>query len=121
MANKQKIAELSSQLNQVVAHPEFIGLLEELEGLPAESRKQFVRERMNVNALKQKGVPVRPELRAVVRVFENPHAAVINSEAVFTSDSATPRMEEESMDLARAGTLCASLGFILCVSYGESV
>ena len=118
MANKQKIAELSSHLNQVVAHPEFIGLLEELESLPAEGRKQFVRERMNVNALKQKGVPVRPELRSVVRVFENPNAAVINSEAVFTSDSATPRME--SME-AVGGTACASVGFIVCVSYGEAV
>ena len=120
MANKQKIAELSSQLNQVIAHPEFIGLLEELESLPAESRKQFVRERMNVNALKEKGVPVRPELRSVVRVFENPNAAVINSEAVFTSGSATPRMEADSME-AVGGTACASVGYIVCVSYGESV
>ena len=119
MANKQKIAELSSQLNQVVAHPEFISLLEELESLPAESRKQFVRDRMNVNALKQKGVPVRPELRSVVRVFENPNAAVISSEAIFTSDSATPRIAE-SMD-AVGGTACASVGYIVCVSYGESV
>ncbi len=119
MASKQKIADLTTNLNAVVSHPEFTGLLEQLEKTPEEGRKQFIRDNMNPDSLRQKGIPVQPGLRSVVRYFENPQAAVITSEAIVTSGSATPRMEE----FAAIGgtTVCVSFGAGLCVSVGSEV
>ncbi|HEY0153940.1 MAG TPA: hypothetical protein VGB92_18150 [Longimicrobium sp.] len=118
MSNSQKIRELTTQLNEVVSHPEFIGLLEQLEKEPDTDRKQFVRDRMNVNALRGKGIPVRPELRSVVRVFEDPKAAVISPAAVDLGD-ATAR----NVDALAPGdvTVCTSVGIVVCVSMGSTV
>jgi hypothetical protein len=119
MASKQKIADLTTNLNAVVSHPEFTGLLEQLEKAPEGNRKQFIRDNMNPDALRQKGIPVQPGLRSVVRYFENPHAAVITSEAIVTSDSATPRVEE--FQAIGDTTVCVSFGVGLCVSVGSTV
>lgn len=114
MESNEKIAELTTNLNAVVSHPEFAGLLEQLEREPEENRKQFIRERMNTDALRQQGIPVQPELRSVVRYFEDPHAAVISSEAIIGPDGVD---QIKASDI----TVCVSFGVGLCVSVGSTL
>jgi hypothetical protein len=120
MANQQQIAALSRSLNQVVTHPEFIGLIEELERQPEDRRKQFIRERMNAQALAARGIPTPQGLRSVVRVFENPQSAVITSEAVDAGAGSAPGTRVEEL-AAGDTTVCTSFGIGLCVSVGQSV
>ncbi|HEX8208785.1 MAG TPA: hypothetical protein VF584_01265 [Longimicrobium sp.] len=116
MASNEQIAELTTNLNTVVSHPRFAELLEQLEREPEESRKQFIRERMNPDALREQGIPVKPELRSVVRYFEDPHSAVISSEFV-TAEDGTPGELRTISDV----TVCASFGMGLCVSVGATL
>lgn len=118
MVSNERIAELSTNLNAVVSHPRFTGLLEQLENEPEENRKQFIRERMNPEALREQGIPVKPELRSVVRYFEDPHSAVITSEFV-TADGTRPT--EDELKSVTDVTVCASFGMGLCVSVGATI
>lgn len=116
----QRIAELSDRLNRVTTHPVFLQLLKQLQDTPPDQRKQFVRDRMNTKALAAAGVPTPEGLRSVVRVFEDPAAAVITSEATQLEAPAAEGSRAVAEE-AIGGTLCASAGFIVCVSYGEAV
>jgi|GEM_PF-4304161 len=121
MPSKEQIAELSKQLNSVVTHPEFIGLIEELEQAPADQRKQFVRERMNTGALARKGVPVPTGFRSVVRVFEDPQSAVITQEAVQLDAPGPGTRALAEMQASLDVTVCASFGVGLCASIGATL
>jgi hypothetical protein len=116
----QRIAALSDRLSKVTSHAGFLGLLQKLQDTPPEKRKQFVRDNMNTKALAAAGVPTPEGLRSVVRVFEDPQAAVITSEATqIDAASADGSRSEDALSVG--GTLCTSLGMIVCVSYGEAV
>lgn len=122
MANddrNKKIADLTDRLTQVTTHPQFIGMLNQLEQLPdEEKRKEFVRREMNVAALVKKGVPIPDGFRSVVRVFENPAAGAIPP---IDGSPATATSTSRALQEAEAITVCGSVGFIVCASVGGEI
>ncbi len=118
----QRIAALTERLTKVTSHPIFLQLLQQLQETPADQRKQFVRDHMNTKALGAAGVPTPEGLRSVVRVFEDPQAAVISSEATQIEAPAVAGSRDVGVENELVGgTLCTSAGFIVCVSYGENI
>lgn len=112
MADRQSSDAISDQiklLTQISTHPALRQILSEIQKAPAEQRLATAERIASVDALAAKGVEIPKGLKISTRYFENPNAVVRGDV-----------MMNPKPDLMRAagGTLCVSVGEIICVSYG---
>lgn len=103
-----------TRLAAVVSHPEFSKMLQEIEAKPGEERMKFAKIIATPKELARRGIPMPEGFRITTRIFEAPGASVVRAvkidEDILGADGKT----------AYATTICASLGFILCVTVGHT-
>jgi hypothetical protein len=104
--------EMMKHLTETVSHPEFDKLVREIDAQPEYNKLEYTEEHATVKEMKKRGIPLLDGFRICVRRFED-------------SDVATP--EFDTIDIVGAPikpkgtwTVCASLGYFLCVSVGYS-
>lgn len=102
--------EMMEQLTTTVSHPEFENLINEIEAQPEDRRLEWTRENATVEKMKEKGIPILDGFRVCVRLFEDSDKP---TEKYDTIQITTPKV-------VGTWTVCASLGFYLCVSVGYS-
>ena len=111
------LSDLADTLTKITLHPAFLDKLDQLQAVPADQRRQFVRDNMGVGALAAAGIPIPAGLRSVVRVFEDPTAAVITSQATQLDAPEVPS-PSGSRSVALQDTWCTSVGIVACISHG---
>jgi hypothetical protein len=103
---------MTDQLARIVSHPGFTELVKEIEEAPDGDRMAAAQRLATVQELERRGVEAPEGLRITTRYFEDP-------DSQLRGDIATDQSGTHS-DVA-SGTLCTSLGFFACVSYGEQL
>jgi hypothetical protein len=118
--NLEKIKDMTERLNEVVTHPEFINIIHKIESTPLGERMEFVSKHVTPTALTEKGIPMPEGFRITTRVFDDPGITA----AQYTEDKdvmVPTRGRPPRVGGSGGTTLCASLGFFLCVSIGTSL
>ncbi len=105
--------EQIENLVEVVTRSEFTSLLHEIENAPEADRPEVAQRLATVSTLRERGLPIPEGLRITTRVFENPD----DPRTVATS-IVDDRSPEGIARQASGGTICVSVGEIVCVSYG---
>jgi hypothetical protein len=110
--------EQIERLVEIVSRSEFTDLIAEIENASEEDRAEVAQSLANVVAFRERGIPVPEGLRVTTRVFENPD----DPRTITTSivDDRSPAARRPPADEVR-GALCASVGVVVCASYGEEV
>lgn len=103
------IREQTEQLTSVITSPGFISVLEELHATPEAERRQRAVELASVGELERRGVVAPEGLRFTTRQFEDPADGVLSAGDL--------KLQRGDLD-PRMG-VCASVGWIVCVSYGN--
>ena len=106
----ERIQKQIDELTAVVASPEFIGMVAELEAAPEGERYERVRAFADRKLLAEHGVGMSDEFRITTRVFEDPEVgrAKVGELPSTERPAGYPMMG-----------FCGSVGFFACVSYGE--
>ncbi|MYS24722.1 hypothetical protein GA0115240_16804 [Streptomyces sp. DvalAA-14] len=110
----ESMREASEQLIRVVTSPEYLELAAEINALPVDERFEATAERLTPEALRTRGLELPEALRISPRWFEPPTAGVL------TADDVLAHGANVAAPVAPGGTLCVSVGEIVCVSYGSS-
>jgi len=106
----ERIQKQIDELTKVVASPEFIEMVAELEAAPEDERYDLVRAFADRKTLAKHGVGMSDEFRITTRVFEEPEVG------------RTKVGESPSRDRPHGYPMmgfCGSVGFFVCVSYGD--
>jgi hypothetical protein len=104
------VSEQTALLAQIATHPAVRRIIHEIEQAPAQDRLATAERVATVQALEADGLDVPDGLRVTTRYFEDP-STLLRGEVVVKP---TAEMFAESA----GGTLCVSVGEIVCVSYG---
>jgi hypothetical protein len=105
--------EQIESLVDVVTRAEFTDLLRAIENAPEADRPEVAQQVATVSALRERGIPIPEGLRITTRVFENP-----DDPRTIATSTVDDRRPEAAAREAGGGTVCVSVGEILCVSYG---
>lgn len=97
-------------LSEIATHPALRQILTEIEQEPPENRLATAERIASVEALEAQGVNIPEGLRITTRYFEN-------SDTLVRGDVIINPTAETFLESAR-GTLCVSVGEIVCASYG---
>lgn len=109
LVQENLIREQTEQLTSVITSPGFISVLEELHATPEAERRQRAAELASVEELERRGVVAPEGLRFTTRRFEDPADGVLSAgDLKLQRGDIDPRMG-----------VCASVGWIVCVSYGN--
>lgn len=100
--------EMMGELTKTVSHPEFDSLVREIEEQPENDRLAYAQRFATVLELKKRGVPINDQFRICIRMFEDNEEPSTAYDKIFVSGPVQ----------AGSWTICASLGYILCVSVG---
>jgi hypothetical protein len=109
----EAVRDASEQLIRVVTSPEYLELAAEINALPVEDRLTATAERLTPEALRERGLELPEALRISPRWFEPPQDGVLTADEVLahTASAVAP--------IQKGGTLCVSVGEVVCVSYGS--
>lgn len=100
--------EMMRELTETVSHPEFDSLVREIEAQPERDRLPYAQKFATVPELKKRGVPLNDQFRICIRMFEDNEAPSTTYDKIFSSAPAQ----------IGSWTICASLGYVLCVTVG---
>ncbi len=117
--NPEEISNQFDQLRKILSSRQVISALQQMDNAQTDDQKrqiantliQTLSERDYFDQLK---IPYNPEVRVALRVFE-PAKTPTASERIL-EQKISP-----NFSAAGRGTLCGSLGYILCVSYGKQL
>lgn len=109
-ADSGALSEQTKLLSQIATHPVLRRMLSEIEQAPPQDRLATAERLASVEALAGEGVEIPEGLRITTRYFENPDSLVRGD--IMMNPKA------DSFEAAGGGTLCVSVGEIVCVSYG---
>lgn len=116
MADQDKF-DLSSEqiqlLSQIATLPALRNILRQIGEAPPEERLALAERIATAEALEAQGLKIPPGVKITTRYFENPKA-VVRGEVML-------KPTEEQFAEAGGGTLCVSVGEIICGSYGWEV
>lgn len=112
----EAIAEASDQLARVVTSPQYLEIAAEINALPAEERLEATRDRLTVDALRERGFEAPEALRISPRLFEPPEDGALPADSAPTGEEV---LAHTAVDQMQKPTLCVSVGEIVCVSYGS--
>lgn len=102
--------ELISSLVETITHPSFTQFVSDIENHPSESRSEFAEKISTIVELEKRGVPIDKNFRICVRTFEDP------SNPISSFDYKPEGFEGSNS--TNKGTICASVGYVACLSYG---
>jgi len=100
--------EMMRELTDTVSHPEFDKLVREIEDQPENDRLAYAQKFATPQELKKRGVPLNDQFRICIRMFEDNDAPSTTYDKIFSSSPVQ----------VGSWTICASLGYILCVTVG---
>lgn len=100
--------EMMRELTETVSHPQFDSLVREIEEQPQDNRLAYAQRFATPEELRRRGVPLDDQFRICIRMFEDRDAPSVTYDRIFSSGPIQ----------AGAWTICASLGYILCVTVG---
>lgn len=104
--------DASEELIRVVTSPEYLSLAAEINALPQAERFAATQARLTPEALRARGLEIPEALRISPRWFEPPQDGVLTADDVLAHSQAVAPV--------KGGTICVSVGEIVCVSYGSS-
>jgi len=107
--------EMIQRLARTVTHPEFQKLIREIEERPEAERRAFAECVATPEEFAKRGIPVEEGFRVTTRYFEAPNASSTTLTKIYDEPTG-----KRPVGLRR-GTLCVSVGFIVCVSYGDEI
>ncbi len=96
----------------IASHPEFTNLIREIEAQPESDRRHYAECVATVEEFAKRRIPTPKGLRVTTRYFEAPGAST--TEMVKLSD----RLGEPVAAGRLRASVCASVGFVVCVSVG---
>lgn len=115
--SKSEIQKQIEDLVNVASAPQTLEALKQLADAPEGRRSAVAEEFTSPKALAAKGVEIPDGMRVSLRTFE---AATDKTLSWYTYDSATGREMIHDPDALPLGTtICASVGFFVCVSVGR--
>jgi hypothetical protein len=113
----EAVAEASEQLARVVTSPQYLEIAAEINALPVEERFEATRTRLTVDALRERGLEIPEALRISPRLFEPPTDGALPADSALSGDEVLAHAQ--AVAPIQKGTLCVSVGEIVCVSYGS--
>ena len=132
----QDLAELVRKLNEVVAKPDITAALQGMKGLPPSAKAAAARDVVGKISDYKKADETLSSLRASLRIFETDQKTGVDSTILqgaaagdkfvtFSKSDAPMALNDRFKKIGEtapppnlAGTVCASLGMVACVSYG---
>ena len=102
----------SEALVKVVTSPQYLAIAAEINALPEEEREAATLRLLTVDALRERGLEVPEGLRISPRWFEPPEVGLASDTAEVLAHNSVP---------VPPPTVCVSVGFIVCVSYGQPI
>ncbi|SHI48723.1 hypothetical protein SAMN05443429_10224 [Cruoricaptor ignavus] len=100
--------EMMKELTETVSHPKFESLVREIEAQPEKDRLPYAQKFATVAELKKRGVPLNDQFRICIRTFEDSKEPSDAYDKIFSNAPAD----------VGSWTICASLGYVLCVTVG---
>jgi hypothetical protein len=97
-------------LTSFATHPALRRILKEIQDAPPEQRLATAERIATAEALQAEGLQIPPGLKITTRYFEDPKAIVLGEVML--------KPAEENFAEGGGGTLCLSVGEIVCASYG---
>lgn len=110
-----KREEMMRELVETVTHPQFDKLVREIEQQPKESRLIYAQKFATVPELKKRGVPLNDQFRVCIRMFEDKKSPTSTYDQIFQVEAQSQDKEEP---IEGGWTICASLGYVLCITVG---
>jgi len=98
------LTEQAQRASVLAVHPVFIALVREIQSAPKSERLATAERLANINALRERGLPMPEEFRLTTRYFENSNAIVGGS---IRLDTAYPVVRDEPVFTM---TVCISIG-----------
>jgi hypothetical protein len=108
--DRPNLAAQIEEMTKVATNPVMLNLLKEIEAAPSGSKFDAARPLITREALAAKGLELPPEGRVSLREFEDRTQHVIKKDEML----APPIVPADD-----GGTLCVSVGYVVCVSYGS--
>jgi hypothetical protein len=100
-------------LAKLTASPQFLSLIEEIQYASEPERLVAARRLATVDELHRRGVPIPEGTRFTTRYFENRPDGTRGIEQLIDTT-------EAAADEIGTWTLCASVGYIVCVTVGHN-
>lgn len=97
-------------LSQIATHPALRQILTQIQEAPPQDRLATAERLASIEQLEAQGVNIPEGLRVTTRYFEDP-------DALLRADVMVKPTAEQFLR-SGGGTLCVSVGEIVCVSYG---
>lgn len=108
MPTAEELKQQAATLSDVVRHPGFVSIVQELEDTPPEQRDAKAAELASIDNLRARGVPIPEGMRLTTRWFENPEEGAKSDGELVGHAEQVPGL-----------TICGSLGWFLCISVGS--
>lgn len=102
------VETVARQIGQLVAHPQYQALIDELERAPEHERENLARRIATRDGLLQRGIELPKGFRLTLRWFEDPD----------TSWPVKEVSDEAAMPALAGWSVCGSVGFVVCASVG---
>ena len=117
-ATSHQLRDQTAALAEIAASPELHAALAKIAAAPPSKRLGVAEQVATVDALRKAGVKVPSDLRITTRYFENTDA-LTRGDVLLDPPATTPAAAQPRR--ASGGTLCVSIGEIVCVTYGREL
>jgi len=107
-AQRFDVETVARQIGELVTHPQYQAIIEELERAPEHERGDIARRVATREELIRRGIPLPDGFRVALRWFEDPD----------TRWPVTEVMDRPVVPVQANWTVCGSVGFYLCASVG---
>lgn len=115
LSSTEELREKIETLSRIASEPAFLEILAEIESAPEAERLAVATRLARLQTLGRRGLNVPAGTRLTTRYFEAPQAAT-RGDVRIDAAGIVDRAEE-----AAAPTVCVSVGYIVCVTVGDTV